>query len=177
MKNLRTGVVATDSVSGSDSFAAVFADLNRNPVVKVGDNLEIVITDSAGELAADPFVHQVSRDNIRMAFSDVITQLGRVIPEKSVLLQNYPNPFNPETWIPYNLSEAANVSVIIYDSSGRMVRNLDLGFRDAGTYTDKYKAAYWDGKNDEGEGVASGIYFYTMKAGSLTSTRKMIVAK
>jgi hypothetical protein len=58
-----------------------------------------------------------------------------------------------------------------------MVRNLDLGFRDAGTYTHKYKAAYWDGKNDAGESVASGIYFYTMKAGSLTSTRKMIVAK
>jgi hypothetical protein len=177
VRNLRTGDSATDSVSGTGSFAAVFADLARNPVVEKGDSLEITVTDSTGDIVSGPVVRQVSGSHIQRAFADIILPFGRIAPEKTVLLQNYPNPFNPETWIPYQLAEATRVSVRIYDSAGKLVRLLDLGHRDAGSYTQRHEAAYWDGKNNEGEYVSSGVYFYTMQAGSFTTTRKMTILK
>jgi len=96
-------------------------------------------------------------------------------PKQSALLQNYPNPFNPETWIPYQLTEADDVKIHIYDVSGRLVRILDLGYKDAGYYQDKASAVYWDGKNEAGEKSASGVYFYSIKAGNYTATRKMLL--
>ena len=93
------------------------------------------------------------------------------------LLPNYPNPFNPETWIPYQLSKPADVTLTIYDIQGRVVRDLDLGHQGAGTYHGRSRAAHWDGRNAQGEPVASGLYFYTLKAGEFTATRKMLVQK
>ena len=98
-------------------------------------------------------------------------------PEKTVLLANYPNPFNPETWIPYQLSEAAEVTVTIHSSDGKLVRTLELGQMPAGAYSDKDRAAYWDGRNALNEPVASGVYFYTLTAGDFTATRKMVIRK
>ena len=98
-------------------------------------------------------------------------------PEKTVLLANYPNPFNPETWIPYQLSEAAEVTVTIHSSDGKLVRTLELGQMPAGAYSDKDRAAYWDGRNAQGEPVASGVYFYTLTAGDFSATRKMVIRK
>ncbi len=91
------------------------------------------------------------------------------------LLPNYPNPFNPETWIPYQLAEAAHVRIRIYDVAGHLVRELDLGTKPAGSYLSREGAAYWDGRNDVGEGVSSGVYFYTLEAGDYQKTRRMIV--
>ena len=99
------------------------------------------------------------------------------VPETTALLPNYPNPFNPETWIPYQLAEAADVMLTIYDIYGRVVRDLDLGHQRAGTYHGRSRAAYWDGRNAQGEPVASGLYFYTLKAGDFTATRKMLIRK
>ena len=99
------------------------------------------------------------------------------LPDKNALLANYPNPFNPETWIPYELSKSADVSVSIYAVDGQMVRQLDLGHQAAGFYQTRRRAAYWDGKNNVGESVASGIYFYTLTAGDFTATRKMLIRK
>ena len=103
--------------------------------------------------------------------------LASLIPERTALLMNYPNPFNPETWIPYQLAEPASVTLHIYTVSGTLVRTLDLGHQPAGRYQDQSRAAYWDGKNEVGESVASGIYFYTLTAGEFTSTGKMLVRK
>ena len=99
------------------------------------------------------------------------------IPEETSLLPNYPNPFNPETWIPYQLSEAADVMLTIYDVNGHVVRHLDVGHQRAGLYHSRSRAAHWDGKNAQGESVASGVYFYTLKAGDVTTTRKMLIRK
>ena len=96
---------------------------------------------------------------------------------ESALLANYPNPFNPETWIPYQLSESANVTVSIYSVNGSLIRTLVLGHQAAGTYRSRSRAAYWDGRNDFGERVASGLYFYTLTAGDFTATRKMLIRK
>ena len=96
---------------------------------------------------------------------------------KNALLANYPNPFNPETWIPYQLSKASDVRVLIYSVNGALVRTLALGHQSAGTYRSRSRAAYWDGRNDFGERVASGVYFYTFTAGDFRATRKMLIRK
>ena len=103
--------------------------------------------------------------------------LAAMIPKETVLLANYPNPFNPETWIPYQLAEPADVTLTIYDIQGRVVRDLDLGYQRAGMYQSRTRAAHWDGRNDIGEPVASGVYFYTLTAGNFTATRKMLIRK
>ena len=103
--------------------------------------------------------------------------LALLVPDETLLLANYPNPFNPETWIPYQLSEPAEVTVTIYAANGAVVRRLDLGHRRAGSYDSRGRAAYWDGRNAAGEPVASGVYFYTLSAGDFSATRKMVIRK
>ena len=100
-----------------------------------------------------------------------------LLPDETALLVNYPNPFNPETWIPYQLAVSAEVAMRIYAANGALVRTLDLGHQSAGIYAYRSRAAYWDGKNEVGEPVASGIYFYTLTAGDFTATRKMLIKK
>ena len=103
--------------------------------------------------------------------------ISPVVSVENTLLANYPNPFNPETWIPYQLSASADVSVSIYAVDGHLVRRLDLGHQSAGVYRSRSRAAYWDGRNAFGERVASGLYFYTLTAGDFTATRKMLIRK
>ena len=99
------------------------------------------------------------------------------VPDVTNLLPNYPNPFNPETWIPYQLAKASDVTLTIYNMRGVVVRELDLGHKPAGYYTDRKRSAHWDGRNDIGEKVAAGVYFSTLKAGEYTATRKMMIRK
>ena len=100
-----------------------------------------------------------------------------VTPEQTRLLANYPNPFNPETWIPYQLATSSDVQITIYNSAGREVRTLSLGHQSEGYYTDRSRAAYWDGRNAIGEQVASGVYFYTLITDRMSATRKMLILK
>ena len=106
----------------------------------------------------------------------VLAEMG-AIPETTALLSNYPNPFNPETWIPYHLAQDADVRVTIYNMRGAVVRELLLGYQAAGVYQSRGRAAYWDGRNQLGEPVASGVYFYTLTAGGFSATRKLLIAK
>ena len=99
------------------------------------------------------------------------------VPMETVLLPNYPNPFNPETWIPYDLAEDAEVEIHIYNLKGETVRQLSLGSQGAGTYRTRSRAAYWDGRNAVGEPVASAVYFYTLHAGQIKATRQMVILK
>ena len=103
--------------------------------------------------------------------------LASIIPTETRLLLNYPNPFNPETWIPYQLAEATDVRVMIHSVNGSLIRMLELGHQAAGTYKGKSQAAYWDGRNELGEQVASGLYFYTLTAGDFSATGKMLIRK
>ena len=103
--------------------------------------------------------------------------LASLIPEETALLANYPNPFNPETWIPYQLAESAEVTLAIYDMNGGLVRRLAVGHQAAGMYRRRSRAAYWDGRNQLGESVASGLYFYTLTADEFTKTRRMLILK
>ena len=103
--------------------------------------------------------------------------LAVLTPKETMLLPNYPNPFNPETWIPYHLAQRAEVTITIYDTKGTLVRQLALGNQAAGHYAGRGKAAYWDGRNEDGEAVASGIYVYQFRAGDYAASRRMVIVK
>ena len=104
--------------------------------------------------------------------------LAALTPKATVLLPNYPNPFNPETWIPYQLAEPADVTLTIYDTQGVFVRQLDLGYQLAGYYTGRTKAAYWDGRNGAGgAGWQVACIFITSMPGDYSQTRRMVILK
>ncbi len=175
-------------------------DINADGIVNILDL--ILVSQHMGESTASAAPSMLSVDDIEgldpamiqawierahveddgsVAFREGIAYLqsllALLIPEKTALLPNYPNPFNPETWIPYQVSEPAEVTLCIYSVSGVLVRTLALGQTPAGIYQSRSRAAYWDGRNDVGESVASGIYFYTLTAGDFTATRKMLIRK
>ncbi len=102
---------------------------------------------------------------------------AQTTPIQTELLSNFPNPFNPETWIPYQLAKTSEVTITIFDIRGRVVRTLILGSQTAGVYQSRSKAAHWDGRNHFAEKVATGLYFYTFKAGDFSATRKMLIRK
>ena len=150
-----------------------------------------ISSQTPGTLTAERLQHWISNakqlGNTDAAFQRGIKVLEELLatltietkaaPVETALLPNYPNPFNPETWIPYQLSEPAEVTLDIYAIDGKLVRTLALGHQPAGFYQSQSRAAYWDGRNPLGEPVASGMYFYTLKAGEFTATRKMLIRK
>ena len=175
VRNLRTNRILTASVHG-DYFAAATADLNRRGVVQVGDVVELHVIGPDGNVESQPRSFKVTPEHLAKAVLSVrLDGIGQ--PAQNLLLQNYPNPFNPETWIPYQLSEDAVVSISIYDTSGRLVRTLSLGHQSAGFYDGRNRAAYWDGRNAAGERVASGTYFYQLTTPSFQQTRRLVVVK
>lgn len=177
-ENLRTGIIATENITSDvKRSSAVWADLNRKSVVEAGDKLEIALYDERGNIVSGPFQRTVSTDDIRNAFLSLQLTVGDVRPKDTVLAQNFPNPFNPETWIPYQLSKSAEVSIHIHNVAGHLIRTLDLGLKPTGAYMTPSTAAYWDGKNAVGERVSSGIYFYTLQTADFAATRRMVILK
>ena len=135
VRNLRTKSTITASVEG-DYFAAATADLARRSVVQVGDMVELHVIGPDDNIESQTLRFKVSPENLANAVLSVrLDGIGR--PTQNLLLQNYPNPFNPETWIPYQLSEDSSVSISIYDTTGRLVRTLSLGFQSAGFYNSR----------------------------------------
>jgi hypothetical protein len=112
-----------------------------------------------------------------MRVSQIWGEISGEEPQDFVVMQNYPNPFNPETWIPYQLSEQADVYITIYNITGNVVRRLELGNKEPGYYIGRSKAAYWDGRDDSGNRVSSGVYFYQLKANRDISVGKMTILK
>ena len=175
VRNLRTNRILTTAVQG-DYFAAATADLTRRSVVQAGDVIELRVIGPNGNAESQVRTFEVTPKHLANAVLSVnLDGIGQ--PEQDLLLQNYPNPFNPETWIPYQLSEDTPVSISIYDTTGRLVRTLSLGFQSAGFYNSQGRAAYWDGRNALGERVASGIYFYQLTTPSFQQTRRLVIVK
>ena len=175
VRNLRTNTVMEAQVR-DNYFAAATADLNYRSVVEPGDRLELTVTDTKGSIASEKFNFTVNPVNLANAILNVrLNGIGR--PKQSLLLQNFPNPFNPETWIPYQLETSTDVTLQIYDTSGDVVRTLYLGFKPQGFYMTRTTAAYWDGRNNIGEQVASGVYFYSLQTSDFSATRKMLILK
>ena len=175
VRNLRTNSTITTSVQG-DYFAAATADLTRRSVVQVGDVVEVRVIGPAGNFESQTLSFKVAPEDLANAVLSVrLDDIGQ--PAQNQLLQNYPNPFNPETWIPYQLSEDNSVSVSIYDTTGKLIRTLPIGFQAAGFYNSRDRAAYWNGRNALGERVASGIYFYQLTTPSFQQTRRLVIVK
>ena len=173
------------------------ADVNGDGVVNIQDL--VLVAGALGDAAASPSLYsdaleQFSVSDVQLWLSQArqrdVTDprvrkgilfleqlLASMVPKETVLLTNYPNPFNPETWIPYQLAKPAEVTITIYAINGQAVRTLALGHQAVGRYQSRSGAAYWDGKNEFGEAVASGLYFYTLTAGDFSATRKMLIRK
>lgn len=171
-------------------------DVNGDGVVNVADLLLVIenlndpvnaaapsskdITTSLDPAMLTRYLNTLHAENdgshkYQQAIAFLQSLLAVTLPNKTQLLANYPNPFNPETWIPYQLSEPAEVTLTIYTVNGHVVRKLVLGHQPAGMYHSKSLAAYWDGRNEQGERVASGVYLYTLSADGFTATRKMFI--
>ena len=177
--------------------ASIRADVNSDGVVNTLDLVSIAAGIGGGSAAAPSVEHHTSHGTATRAdiqqwltqaqqldSTDALVQRGIVVleqllamltPQATSLLPNYPNPFNPETWMPYQLAVSAEVTLRIYSAIGTEVRTLSLGHQPAGYYQAQDRAAHWDGTNDFGEPVASGVYFYTLTAGDFTATRKMLI--
>ena len=191
-------LVLVASVLGTEGLDLA-ADVNGDGVVNILDLVLIAgaLAGALGDAAAAPSaqapeiltaadVRTWLTDARSLAGKDAMIKKGIVVleqllvaltPSETALLLNFPNPFNPETWIPYQLAENANVTLTIYDTTGSLVYQLDLGHQLAGYYTDRTKAAYWDGRNESGEPVASGLYFYQLATPSYRHLRRMVILK
>ena len=140
-----------------------------DPLIISAADVERWLTDAQGLGVGDA--------NLQRGIRFLEGLLSALTPKETTLLPNYPNPFNPETWIPYRLAQEAEVAITIYDTKGTPVRRLALGNQEAGYYAERGKAAYWDGRNNDGEAVASGIYIYQFRAGDYAASRRMVIVK
>ena len=172
--------------------AGVNADINADGNVNVLDLVQIA--NNFGEGAAAPTANAPTAEHLqnwlnqarqaddgsktfRRGIAVLETLLRGLRPETTMLLPNYPNPFNPETWIPYQLANASDVQITIYDTRGMLVRTLALGHQPAGYYIGRSRAAYWNGRNGLGERVASGVFFYKLQTDETSLMRKMVILK
>ncbi len=168
--------VKHDMFIAGEGSHAVWANLNRQTVVSAGDTLTIEVRDAGDELIRT-LRHRITATDIRRAFTELRLTPAELKPTQTVLLVNYPNPFNPETWIPYQLANDTDVAIHIYAATGQRCRRLVLGYQSAGYYISKSRAAYWDGRNELGERMASGVYFYQLITPEFTTTREMVLVK
>ena len=167
-------ILAAQAIGNTTASAAPVA-LNPDLIGAIG-------AESVDAATIEAWIAQARlEDDGSLAFKQGIENLqallASLIPEETALLANYPNPFNPETWIPYQLAESAEVTLTIYDMNGQLVRRLAVGYQAAGMYRNRSRAVYWDGRNHLGESVASGLYFYTLTAGEFSATRRMLILK
>jgi predicted CXXCH cytochrome family protein len=146
----------------------------------LGTTSEVQYTDVAVSVGAT-YYYKVSafdfsgnESNYSNEVSIMVTSVSGDLgtPKEFALRQNHPNPFNPSTEIRYELPQAAHVKISVYNALGMLVTTLFNGEQNAG-----YQSVTWNGKDDAGVSVASGIYLYKMDAGSMSFTRKMILMK
>ena len=178
LKNLSTGREVAAVTGGDEAgYRLTIVDIETGQAAQIGDILEISAQSLDASIGVQPLRYTVMAEDVRQNRIQLPALVLQEIPAETELLRNYPNPFNPETWIPYRLAEDAVVTLTIYDGDGRVVRTLDVGHQVAAVYESRSKAIYWDGGNEVGERVASGLYFYHLSAGDYSATQKMIILK
>ena len=178
LKNLSTGREAAAVIADDGAgYQLTIVDIERGQAAQIGDILEISAISPDASIGVQPLRYTVTAEDVKRSRIQLPALVLQEIPAETELLRNYPNPFNPETWIPYRLAEDAVVRLTIYDGSGQVVRKLNVGHQVAAVYESRSKAIYWDGRNEVGEPVASGVYFYHLSAGGYSATRKMVILK
>ena len=171
----RAAAVVTAPDKGE--YRLTFVDIETARAATVGDILEISAQSPNPFIGVEPLRYTITAEDVKRSLIQLPELSAYKIPAETKLLKNYPNPFNPETWIPYRLAEDASVTLTIYDPRGQVVRALDMGHQVAAAYESRSKAIYWDGRNEFGEPVASGVYFYHLSADDYSATRKMVILK
>ena len=178
VKNLSTGRAVTSMTREEGvGYRLTVVDIETGRAATIGDILEISARSPNPFIGVQSLQYTVTAEDVKRSLIQLPELVTYEIPSETQLLRNYPNPFNPETWIPYRLAEDAFVTLIIYDQTGHVVRTLDVGHQVAAVYESRSKAVYWDGRNNVGERVASGVYFYHLSAGDFSATRKMLILK
>ena len=177
VRHLSSNAVMTDTTDDDGQFSAVFLDIFNNQSYRVGDVFKIDIHSNSGDISFEPIQYTVTKEDVKLGRIILSNLTAKAIPKYSKLMQNWPNPFNPETWIPFQLSKDADVTLTIYDIHGRLVHRFDLGYVPAGIYRMKDNAIHWNGTNSAGERVSSGVYFYHIRAGGFSASRKMVILK
>ena len=178
VKNLSTGrAVAAVTAADEAGYRLTVVDIETGCAATVGDILEISAQSPNPFIGVKPLRYTVTAEDVKQSLIQLPELVAYEIPAETQLMPNYPNPFNPETWIPYRLAEDAFVTLTIYDQTGHVVRTIDVGHQIASVYENRSKAIYWDGRNQVGEQVASGVYFYHLSAGDYSATRKMLILK
>ena len=178
VKNLSTRrAVAAVTAPAEAGYRLTVVDIETGRAATIGDTLEISAQSPNPFIGVEPLRYTVTAEDVKQSLIQLPELVVYEIPAETQLLVNYPNPFNPETWIPYRLAEDAFVTLTIYDQTGQIVRTLDVGHQIAAVYENRSKAIYWDGRNQVGEQVASGVYFYHLSAGDYSATRKMLILK
>ena len=173
--NLQTGRQLAETTGLQSQFRLPMVDSLQESIVHQGDLIRVEVCEPSGQRVADAeFV--IGTEELATAYRRVNLQYNP-IPDLTRLQQNYPNPFNPETWIPFDLSQEGEVKITIYDLAGHQVRLLPMGRKPAGIYHSQQRSAYWDGKTETGESVASGVYFYSIQTEDYRETRRMVILK
>ena len=157
-------LIAKISVGGTPHYISPYGILGT----EVGGRLYLGIND---ELTSDNYGKFIA---LVFPWEGVTTSIEENVPSKQSfkLDQNYPNPFNPSTTINYSIQEAGNVIIKIYDSLGKQVKLLVNEIKSPGEYT-----VIWDGGNDNGKKISSGVYFYQIQAGQFIQAKKMILLR
>ena len=188
-QNIGAAIAATDADNHTLTYSLGGTDAASFDIVSTSGQLQtkaaldyetkpsytVTVTAYDGNSGGD--IITVTIDVTDVANAAPTAETDPMIPDNTDLLTNFPNPFNPETWIPYQLAKPAEVTLTIYNMRGVVVRTIALGHQAAGMYTNRSRAIHWDGRNIIGEKVATGVYFYTLKAGEFSATRKMLIRK
>ena len=188
VKNRSTGRAATGGTGAEGiGYQLTVVDMETGRAAMIGDTLEISAQSLDPFIGVQPLEYTVTAEDVLYSRIQLADLVAYEIPVETELLQNYPNPFNPETWIPYRLAADADVTLTIYDTRGQVVRTLAVGHRVAAVYERRSQAVYWDGRNEVGEPVASGVYFYHLSTGrsglsvphrsDFSATRRMLIIK
>ena len=154
-------------------------------ILENNDNLEESYEFEFGRLSKDEkelFIYidgDIPSSNIEVSYQlfskdgaagNGIIELGT--PDEFALYQNYPNPFSNQTTIQYDVAEATSVKIYIYNTLGQLVKTIDQGENSVGTHT-----VEWDGTNDDGDTLSSGVYFYQLRTKDFNKTMKMLLVK
>jgi len=130
--------------------------------------ITVTATDASGNTATSTGTVTVGHDKGKSSKPVA----GEPAPEAFGLDSNYPNPFNPATTIRYALPEGANVSLVVYNILGQQVRTLVSGAQGPGVHS-----VVWDGRDEAGRQMSTGVYIYRLQAGAFAQVKKMILAK
>jgi hypothetical protein len=171
--NRRTGERASAHIDyATGAFAAVLIDVSNTHYVSAGDTLSLVVMDGDNRPVGEPTEHIVTVEDIERYQVSLGAALAGLTPAVSQLYQNYPNPFNPTTTIRFQIADPGMVSLKIFNVAGQLVRTL---------VNEPVKAGYyeipWNGINNNGHNVASGVYFYRLDTPGYSRALKMVILR